>query len=800
MTDGPSQALNLGGRPDPYGDIFVPLDLMKGTDTWHYTSATGEAEVPLGLLARDLRGWVTDLPVIGGEVENIYTNVFYGHILPATKFILEWQGEGTVEIYQNYTVIGPNKILIDFVPDYTDANGNLQDDGITVLLTSIDPENTGNHIRNIKLYALEDTDLIAAGERFNPDWFERVDDFRVLRTHDWQSTNFPTTVEWSRNVETADQADWGQFGRGMPYELLVGMANETRSDLWINIPHTASDDYMRAAAAYLKANLDPGLRLLVEFSNEYWTTIFDQYGYFTAGGAREFGGDAFAAGQFYGTEAARMADIFAAEFGADSATLRPVLTVDNVMFLNGEAEAMLTAPSNGGDAPVSHDFDVIATDGYLTWYAPNPDTAAMIRDWMTDADGGFGRARDFLLDQLENDLLPSWQAGRALADQYGLEFMVYEGGALLLNMGDNPAADLTDFAIRFTRSPEMRAVYEAELAAWATVGTGAFAWYNDVGRPGPWGDYGHWSGPGFDPQPRTDAITDANQTTAPWWTGDDRPASTFENGRYDAGTGGRDALYGTALADRLYGLAGDDVLKGGTGADRLWGGNGADALTGGAGADTLNGGDGGDVLNGGGGFDCAEYRQSTAGVSVNLTTGQGRGGAAAGDILIAVEALYGSDFADRLTGDAAANALWGEAGADTIAGGAGNDSLQGGDGDDKITGGHGADRLSGGQGNDAFIYQSPNSGGDTITDFATSGDDRFALAAAAFGHATGGLVSGAFQSSTAATAQTAAARIIHDSDTGRIWFDADGAGGGAAVLLATVQPGATITAADFGFF
>lgn len=82
----------------------------------------------------------------------------------------------------------------------------------------------------------------------------------------------------------------------MPYELIVDLANETRSDLWINIPHTANDNYMRAVADYMKEHLNPDLEVQVEFSKEYWTTIFEQHPYFKAGGIASYGTAEFATG------------------------------------------------------------------------------------------------------------------------------------------------------------------------------------------------------------------------------------------------------------------------------------------------------------------------------------------------------------------------------------------------------------------------------------------------------------------------------------------------------------------------
>ena len=57
----------------------------------------------------------------------------------------------------------------------------------------------------------------------------------------------------------------------------------------------------------------------------------------------------------------------------------------------------------------------------------------------------------------------------------------------------------------------------------------------------------------------------------------------------------------------------------------------ADTLTGTSGDNTFYGSGGGDIIIGNGGVDTVDYSSSTTGVSVNLTTGVGSGGLAAGD-------------------------------------------------------------------------------------------------------------------------------------------------------------------------
>jgi serralysin len=93
-------------------------------------------------------------------------------------------------------------------------------------------------------------------------------------------------------------------------------------------------------------------------------------------------------------------------------------------------------------------------------------------------------------------------------------------------------------------------------------------------------------------------------------------------------------------------------------------------------------------------------------VLVNLETGMGSYGTAAGDTLISIENLHGSSFVDRLIGNAGSNTLNGAGGNDILKGGGGIDQLFGGTHDDILQGGAGADTLNGGDGNDTANYAS----------------------------------------------------------------------------------------------
>ncbi len=176
------------------------------------------------------------------------------------------------------------------------------------------------------------------------------------------------------------------------------------------------------------------------------------------------------------------------------------------------------------------------------------------------------------------------------------------------------------------------------------------------------------------------------------------------------GDSGNDAVSGGAGNDLSYGGDGNDTLNGDAGSDNLSGDAGNDLLYGGSENDTLAGGTGSDVLSGGSGTDTADYSASGSGVTVNLATGTGSGGDAAGDTLSGIEVVVGSGFNDSLTGDGGANTLDGGASNDTLAGGAGSDSLIGGTGTDT------ADYSASGSGVTVNLGTGTGSGGDAAGD------------------------------------------------------------------------------------
>ncbi|WP_026622959.1 Ca2+-binding RTX toxin-like protein (plasmid) [Ensifer sp. WSM1721] len=219
--------------------------------------------------------------------------------------------------------------------------------------------------------------------------------------------------------------------------------------------------------------------------------------------------------------------------------------------------------------------------------------------------------------------------------------------------------------------------------------------------------------------------------------------------------------------ENVFGGKGNDALTGDNLANRLDGNDGKDLFTGGGGADTLDGGAGADT---------ASYRDKSASVSVTLngtTYATVTVGGVAEDTIRNIENVWGGTGNDNLRGDANANLLSGGGGSDVLFGGAGADEFQ-------------------------FDFALGATNVDTVEDF-TAGD-KLALSRSVFTALSGGsLLSAQFYAAAGATeAQDASHRIIYDTTSGALYYDADGSlSGAAAVQFAVLSTRPGLTAGDF---
>ncbi|NUB46793.1 calcium-binding protein, partial [Fertoebacter nigrum] len=224
----------------------------------------------------------------------------------------------------------------------------------------------------------------------------------------------------------------------------------------------------------------------------------------------------------------------------------------------------------------------------------------------------------------------------------------------------------------------------------------------------------------------------------------------------------------------------------------------ANLLTGNAGNNMLNGRLGNDTMVGGAGNDT--YVVDAAGDRVFETTTTASLIDAGGidtvqsAVTFNLDASAGVRFVERLTLTGAGNINGtGNALANLLTGNAGNNVLNG-----RL----GNDTMIGGAGNDTFVFNTALGSGnvDRITDFSVN-DDTIRLDDAIFaGLAKGNLTSSAFAANLTGEAADALDRIIYETDTGRLYFDADGSGSGVRVQFATLAANLALTNVDFVVF
>lgn len=280
-----------------------------------------------------------------------------------------------------------------------------------------------------------------------------------------------------------------------------------------------------------------------------------------------------------------------------------------------------------------------------------------------------------------------------------------------------------------------------------------------------------------------------------------RDSWTLRASRDDAGTGG-DLLIAGSGSDQLIGGAGDDTLIGGRGGDTMTGGAGADVYH----VDTSLDATRETVPSPAGERDLVRSTVSwMLGDNLEDLILSGRAGLiglgnAAGNRITGTrghDSLSGQGGNDTLAGEAGNDRLGGQSGADRLDGGAGRDTLAGGSGNDTLDGGAGADMLTGGAGRDSFLFAvAPGAGqADTLADFAPR-SDRILLDADMFPGIgpLGRLAAGAFTTGLRAT--DSSDRVIYNPATGGLFFDADGAGGEAAIRIATLPGAPDLTARD----
>lgn len=408
--------------------------------------------------------------------------------------------------------------------------------GVWVCITRTDPK---NHVRNIRVVKAEEESLLEQGNVYTPAFLEMLKNFRVIRAMQWMKIDERLTPPgtWADRAQPTD-AGWGS-GKGAPLEAIVSLCNAVSADCWINVPHTADDDYITQMATLVHQQLGSTQKVYVEFSNEVWNGRYPQHQYATQQGAALWrGASQFQANRdWYGMRTAQMCDIWAKVWGADDSRVHCVLGAQ--AGVTRMATEPLDCPLWSGAPCYKHHITDVAVAPYVGWSASQTPRAWLNMDSM-------GLLVDGIFNQFNagtsGGLIPNVWTGRSqgalqnasdgeVADlkalePYHLPLIAYEGGQSILGgPGDSDGSKLVNAYIAANRDSRMAAVYTTALENWKANGGQTYVLYDDVYSPSKYGEWGLLESfldtvsPLSDAPPKWQAVQNFIANNPCWWSG-----------------------------------------------------------------------------------------------------------------------------------------------------------------------------------------------------------------------------------------------------------------------------------------
>ncbi len=357
-----------------------------------------------------------------------------------------------------------------------------------------------NPITDIKFILPEYVDNYQT-EQFTTEILDFIEDFQTIRFMDWSETNFSENEIWNErtpknNVTQAVEA-------GVAWEYVIDLCNTTQKNAWINIPHRADDNYISELATLFRDNLNPNLKIYIEYSNELWNATFTQYNE-TAVFAENLG--------YTGTQWER-ARKYTAKRSAD------IFHGFETVFQNND-RLIKVIPGRASNGNVTNEIISYFNDPF---YNPNQVTADAIAiapyfgNGIGNTIGNNGQINTItvseILDLLENELATAYDRmdqNKAVANTHNLELIAYEAGQHLVAQGTYQQNDiLTVKLTQANRDPRMEDMYCQYINYWYEATQGGllsfFSSHQPYGRFGSWGIKEYMD---EEHTPKYDAITD----------------------------------------------------------------------------------------------------------------------------------------------------------------------------------------------------------------------------------------------------------------------------------------------------
>jgi len=477
--------INLSGCADwntehPFVDVF---HLSRCWVSQRERAAWGKGPA----LERDANGWVKRLePGCWAETPILTA----GHA-PSGQYVCLFEGDGELDFRHNARVVSrvPSRIVVEI----DGVKG-----GVFVQLRRTNPEDPVRNVR-ILMPGHEKTHTSAP---FSPAFLQRWRGFNTIRFMDWMDTNGSEQREWA-DRPTPTFCNFTE--RGVPIEVMVDLCNRLKANAWFCMPHAASDNYVRQFAAAVKRQLDPALKVYVEYSNEVWNSQFAQTRYAGEQGRKlGFAEKDWEAGWRYSAwRSVQMNKLWEQAFGGRDRLVRviasqaanPYVSEQKLIFQEAwkEFDALAIAPYFHMNVPAK------GSDRQLS--------AEQVAQWPLEC----------VLENVATNCIPEairdMAAQKKLADKYNLKLICYEAGQHLVGVGGGENNEtLARLLQTANRHPRMSECYRAYLNGWKAAGGGGLCCiFSSVGQYSKWGSWGLLEFADEAGSPKFDAVTKWNQ-------------------------------------------------------------------------------------------------------------------------------------------------------------------------------------------------------------------------------------------------------------------------------------------------
>jgi len=327
---------------------------------------------------------------------------------------------------------------------------------------------------------------------------------------------------------------------GASYETMVALCNETGRDMWINVPHLATDDFITKLAQLIRYGsdgfdpytapeaspiyppLNTNLAVFVEFSNEIWSNggSFPQ-GTWAQDQAEQLG---ISKAKFNARQFSRAWNLFEAQLGTSRVvrvaavwTAQSSYTDDfinelyDTSLLNPEVMAVTTYFGNGiqnwaDDQHVVPTNATPWTEAYWTSPELEEDLTLMFDQWNRYILSGLSYGGDTGYDTVG---LPGGFGPylRDIGIARNLPIIAYEGGPSIytdrIDGGATEDDGITLLMIEANRRSTFGELYEIHINQAFERGLRANVGFVDVGL---WGKFGQWGHLEYLGQPKEEAI------------------------------------------------------------------------------------------------------------------------------------------------------------------------------------------------------------------------------------------------------------------------------------------------------